>query len=379
MIYFDNAATTMQKPSSVVKAVTNAMTTFGGVGRGVHAASFAADMGVYQAREALARLFGVPSSSRVAFSSNVTESLNIALFGLLNPGDHVITTMASHNSMLRPLYLLEERGVELSIAPIGGDGSLDYDRLETLFKENTKVLAINHASNLTGDVYDVERLARMAHAHGALVVLDAAQSAGVIPLDMERQGIDVLCFTGHKSLYGPQGTGGLCVSPDIDIAPMKVGGSGTQSFDRRHPSCMPDRLEAGTLNAHGLAGLRAGVEFVESIGSEVIHQKELSLRNRFVEGLSSLPCVTIYGGGESDTCAIVALNVEGLDSGILSARLNDEYGICVRAGAHCAPLMHEALDTVSQGAVRFSFSYFNTEDEIDLALKALHELAGRLG
>lgn len=379
MIYFDNAATTLQKPPKVAAAVSAALQSFGGVGRGVHGASLAAGMGVYQAREAVSSLFGVANASRVAFSSNVTESLNTALFGLLDPGDHAITTAASHNSMLRPLYLLEDRGVELSIAPIGSDGSLDYEQLESLFRPNTKVLAVNHASNLSGDVYDVERLASLAHDHGAIIVVDAAQSAGVIPLNMQEQGIDVLCFTGHKGLYGPQGTGGLCVALGIDIRPLKVGGSGTHSYDRAHPSFMPERLEAGTLNGHGIMGLEAGVRFVSEVGPRAIHEKEMALVERFETGIAAIPSIRVHGGkGGCDRTAVVALNLGDVDSGVLSDALNVEYGICTRAGAHCAPLMHKALGTTAQGAVRFSFSYFNTADEVDFALAALRALANRL-
>ena len=376
LIYFDNAATTMQKPAEVGRAVADALSSFGGVGRGVHGASLAAGMGVYRAREEVAALFGAPNASCVAFTSNVTEALNIALFGLLRPGDHAIATAASHNSMLRPLYRLRSQGIELDIAPIEPDGSLDCDALEELFRSNTRVLAINHASNLSGDVYGVERLARMAHRHGAIVVLDAAQSAGVIPLSMTKQGIDVLCFTGHKSLYGPQGTGGLCVMPGIDIEPLKVGGSGTHSFDEEHPAFMPERLEAGTLNGHGIMGLAAGVRFVRETGIDAIHAKELTLLHRFEDGLASIAGAHIYGGlGGIDRVSVVAMNLGQVDSSVLANALNVDYGICTRAGAHCAPLMHKALGTAEQGAVRFSFSWYNTPEEVDAALEALRALS----
>ena len=377
MIYFDNAATTLQKPVEVVRAVTDALTSFGGVGRGVHGASLAAGMGVYQAREQLAALFGAPNASCVAFASNVTEALNTALLGLLGPGDHVVTTAASHNSMLRPLYRLREQGVELDIVPIFADGSLDYAALEAAFRPNTKVLAVNHASNLTGDVYDLDRMVAIAHAHDAIVVLDAAQTAGVIPINMSAQGIDVLCFTGHKSLYGPQGTGGLCVMPGIDIRPLKVGGSGTHSFDERHPAFMPEHLEAGTLNGHGIMGLATGVNFVHATGVDAIHAKELELVRRLETGLSEIPGAKTYGGPAASRVGVVAMNLSSADSGEVATILNSEYGICTRAGAHCAPLMHESLGTTEQGAVRFSFSWYNTPEEVDAALLALRQIAQR--
>ena len=376
MIYLDNAATTMSKPAQVVDAVVDAMRTFGGVGRGVHASALQADTAVYRARLAIAELLGAPDASRVAFASNATEALNTAIAGLLDAGDHAITTAASHNSVLRPLYRLRDAGViELDIAPIAADGSLDYDALEALFKPSTRLVVVTHASNLTGDVYDVERIARMAHAHGARIVVDAAQTAGTWPIDMGGQGLDVVAFTGHKGLFGPQGTGGLCVAEGVDIRPLKVGGSGVHSFDERHPTFMPERLEAGTLNAHGIAGLGAGVSFILEQGIEEVCCHDRRLAERFREEAAAIPGVRILGGGADGHCAIVALNVGEVDSGEVAFRLNSEFGVCTRAGAHCAPLMHEALGTVEQGAVRFSFSYLNTDEEVELALAALRAIA----
>lgn len=376
MIYLDNAATTMSKPDQVVDAVVHAMRAFGGVGRGVHASALQADVVVYRARLALAKVLGAPDASRVAFASNATEALNTAIMGLLSPGDHAITTAASHNSVLRPLYRLRDEGaIDLGIAPIGEDGSLDYGALEALFRPTTRLVVVTHASNLTGDVYDVARIARMAHEHGALVVVDAAQTAGTWPIDMAGQEIDAIAFTGHKGLFGPQGTGGLCVAEGVDIRPLKVGGSGVHSFDEHHPSFMPERLEAGTLNAHGIAGLGAGVSYILEQGIEEIHRHDCRLAEAFRQGAAALPGVKILGGGADGRCAIVALNVGEMDSGEVAFRLNGEFGICTRAGAHCAPLMHEALGTVEQGAVRFSFSYLNTIEEVDQALDALGTIA----
>ena len=379
MIYLDNAATTMSKPAQVVDAVVDAMRTFGGVGRGVHASALQADTAVYRARLAIAELLGAPDASRVAFASftaNATEALNTAIAGLLDAGDHAITTAASHNSVLRPLYRLRDAGtIELDIAPIAADGSLDYDALEALFKPSTRLVVVTHASNLTGDVYDVERIARMAHAHGARIVVDAAQTAGTWPIDMGGQGLDVVAFTGHKGLFGPQGTGGLCVAEGVDVRPLKVGGSGVHSFDEQHPAFMPERLEAGTLNAHGIAGLGAGVSFILEQAIEEVCRHDRCLAERFREEAAAIPGARILGGGADGRCAIVALNVGEVDSGEVAFRLNSEFGVCTRAGAHCAPLMHEALGTVEQGAVRFSFSYLNTDEEVELALAALRAIA----
>lgn len=376
MIYLDNAATTMSKPAQVVDAVVDAMRTFGGVGRGVHASALQADTVVYRARLAIAELLGAPDASRVAFASNATEALNTAIAGLLDAGDHAITTAASHNSVLRPLYRLRDAGtIELDIAPIAADGSLDYDALEALFKPSTRLVVVTHASNLTGDVYDIKRIARMAHAHGARFVVDAAQTAGTWPIDMGDQGLDVVAFTGHKGLFGPQGTGGLCVAKGVDVRPLKVGGSGVHSFDEQHPTFMPERLEAGTLNAHGIAGLGAGVSFILEQGIEEVCRHDRRLAERFREEAAAIPGVRILGGGADGRCAIVALNVGEVDSGEVAFLLNSEFGVCTRAGAHCAPLMHEALGTVEQGAVRFSFSYLNTDEEVELALAALRAIA----
>ena len=379
MIYFDNAATAMLKPPEVAEAVAAAINTFGGVGRGVHEASLDAGVTVYQARQKIADLLAGAGAKRVAFSHNATEALNIALCGLLKPGDHAVTTAASHNSVLRPLFRLQDQGViDMTIAPIAPDGSLDYDAFDAAFEPNTRLAAVTHASNLTGDVYDIARLAEIAHDHGALVVVDAAQTAGVEPIDMAGPRLDVVCFTGHKSLLGPQGTGGLCVAEGIDIEPFKVGGSGTHSYDREHPSFMPERLEAGTLNAHGIAGLLAGLRSIERKGVDSIREDSLALATRFEQGVRTIPGITVYGGGTGKRTGIVALNVRDIDSALVADLLNTEYGICTRAGAHCAPLMHEALGTDEQGAVRFSFSHLNTADEVDAGIRAVEAMAKEL-
>lgn len=375
-MYFDNAATTQHKPDVVIEAVTNALNSFGGVGRGVHEASLTAGIAVYEAREALASFFGAPNASRVSFTSNATEALNLTLQGLLNPGDHVVTTAASHNSVLRPLHLLKSRGVEVTCVPIKPDGSLDQEAFVAAFQSNTKLAVVTHASNLTGDVYDIAWQAQIAHENGALIVVDTAQSAGVIPINMAAQGIDVLCFTGHKSLYGPQGTGGIALAEHVEISPCKVGGSGTHSFSLEHPHHMPECLEAGTLNAHGLAGLAAGVTFVEQTGLQAIAEHEHKLVATFEEGLASIPGTQVLGGqGGIDRTGIVCMNFTGVDSGKVADILSRDFSICTRSGAHCAPLMHRALGTESQGAVRFSFSWFNTRDEIEEALNALSYIA----
>ena len=376
MIYFDNAATTMLKPPAVAEAVARAITSFGGVGRGVHEASLDAGMTVFMARQKISDLFGGPGPKQVAFTSNVTEALNIVVYGLMQPGDHAVTTAASHNSVLRPLFRLQDEGqADLTVVPIAPDGGIDYDEFEAAFGPKTKLAVIGHASNLTGDVYDIARMADIAHAHGALIVVDAAQTAGTVPIDMAAQHLDVVCFTGHKSLFGPQGTGGMCVAEGIDIKAIKVGGSGTHSYDRVHPDFMPEHLEAGTLNAHGLAGLLAGLTYIEEKGVDAVHEKTCALADRFEAGVKDIPGIKIYGGGGSGRTGIVALNLADVDSSLVSDLLNTQFEICTRAGAHCAPLMHMAIGTEQQGAVRFSFSHLNTEEEVDAGIAALKEIA----
>ena len=381
MIYLDNGATTLRKPECVKEALLEAMASMGNSGRGVHDASLYAGRIIYRARESLAELLGAAAPEQVVFTANATESLNLVLGGLFGPGDHVITTVCEHNSVLRPLYRLQ--GVELSVLPVKAEageerqaGILAYDELESLLRPNTKALIITHASNLTGNITDLERVGAFAKKHSLLLIVDAAQTAGAVPMDMERMGIDVLCFTGHKGLYGPQGTGGVCVRPSLSIRPLKVGGSGIHSFDREHPLEMPAALEAGTLNGHGIAGLGAAVRWLLETGVEQIRAREQALLRRFVDGVKEVEGVTLYGNPDLDQrTGIQSLNIRDYDSARVADWLYEDYGIAVRGGAHCAPLMHEALGTREQGAVRFSFSYFNTEAEADEAAAAVRELA----
>lgn len=376
MIYLDNAATTLHKPPQVVKAVADALQSMGNSARGTHAGSMAASHTVYDTRVKLAKLFGCPRADRVAFTANVTEALNIAVNGLIGRGDHVITTDCEHNSVLRPLYrLADEQGVEVSFVPADRQGNLNYDDFEALMQPHTRAIVCTHASNLTGNLTDLARVSAVAKAHDVLLIVDAAQTAGAYPIDMTALGIDVLCFTGHKGLMGPQGTGGLCVREGLTLRHWKVGGSGVQSYSRTHPTQMPTCLEAGTLNGHGIAGLSAALDFIAEVGVDAIHDRETALMRRFYEGVKDVTGITVYGDFSRRRMAIVTLNIGDYESGAVSDALSEEYGIATRPGAHCAPRMHQALGTVQQGAVRFSFSWFNTEQEIDAAIRAIRELA----
>lgn len=376
MIYLDNAATTMKKPDVVVQAVAGTMCAIGNPGRGVHDGALDASRIVYETRRALAELFHAERPERIAFTANSTEALNMAIKGTLNPGDHVISTALEHNSVLRPLYEMETCGVEVTILPADRQGRIDYADFEAHIRENTRAIICTHGSNLTGNLLDIGRIGGIAKARGLLFIVDASQTAGVFPIDVQEMKADILCFTGHKGLLGPQGTGGLYVREGVDVRPLLSGGSGVQTYSRSHPAQMPTRLEAGTLNAHGLAGLNAAVRWLMDMGIDALRQREQELMRSFYAQVLEIPGVTVYGDfSDMERCPIVCLNVRDYDSAQVSDALSENYGIATRPGAHCAPLMHEALGTVEQGAVRFSFSHFNTMEEIEVAVSALRELA----
>ncbi|MBM6826300.1 aminotransferase class V-fold PLP-dependent enzyme [Mordavella massiliensis] len=376
MIYMDNAATTMHKPQEVIDAVVMAMSSMGNAGRGVNEASLSASRIIYDTREKLCRLFGAEDPRQIVFTPNSTESLNIAIKGILNPGDHVIATMLEHNSVLRPLYEMEKKGVRLTIVKSDQNGRFNLKDIEDAIAEDTKMIVCTNGSNLTGNYVDPEPVGTLARERGIVFVVDASQTAGVFPIDVQKMKIDVLCFTGHKGMLAPQGTGGMYVRKGLVIRPLKSGGSGVQTYSKTHPIEMPTALEAGTLNGHGIAGLHAAVEYLEKTGVDNIRAREQDLMWRFYEGVKDIPGVKVYGDFSSkNRCPIVTLNIGDYDSSEVSDELLTEYGISTRAGGHCAPLMHEALGTVEQGAVRFSFSHYNTEEEVDTAIEAIRELS----
>ena len=376
MIYLDSSATSFLKPPQVAEAVFRSFNTIGNAGRGAHAPTLNASRLIYDTREKLAALFGTPDPSRIAFTCNATEALNIAIHGAIHPGEHVITTACEHNSVLRPLYLKEKEGTELTIIPADKKGRIRYDLLESSVKSNTSAIVLTHASNLSGNVTDLAFVSNFAKKHGLLLIVDASQTAGSLPINVVKMGIDILCFNGHKGLFGPQGTGGLYVREGLTLSPLKSGGSGIHSFDRQHPTDMPTALEAGTLIGHGIAGLNAGLDYILSTGVKNIHAKEISLARRFVNGISDISDLKLYGDIDAPLrTPIISLNIGNMSSASVSDILWEDYEICVRAGAHCAPLMHKTFGTEKQGAVRFSFSCFNTEAEIDTAIRAMHEIA----
>lgn len=376
MIYMDNAATTMHKPECVIEAVLAAMHSMGNAGRGAHAASLDASRTIYGTREELANFFHAESPKQIVFTSNSTESLNTAIRGTIEAGDHVITTEMEHNSVLRPLYDLADHGVEVTILPADETGMICYDDFEKEIRPNTKAIVCTNGSNLTGNMIDVKRVGEIAKKHGLLFIVDASQTAGVYEIDVQDMQIDILCFTGHKGLLGPQGTGGMYVRSGLSVKPLKCGGSGVDTYNTHHPKEMPTALEAGTLNGHGIAGLGAGVGYIVENGIDKLREKELDMMWKFYNGVKDIPGVKVYGDFQTKRrCPIVALNIGDYDSSEVSDELLMTYDISTRPGAHCAPLMHKALGTVEQGAVRFSFSHFNTDEEVEIAIKAIEELS----
>ena len=279
-IYLDNAATTKQKPQCVIDAVVAAMNSMGNSGRGAHNDSLDASRLIYDTREMISEMMNLGDPRQVAFTSNSTEALNTAIMGLFGPGDHIISTVMEHNSVLRPLYRLEEMGAEVSFVPCDERGCLKTELMNSYIKSNTKVVICTHASNLTGNANKLKEIGKFCKENQLLLIVDASQTAGVLPIDMQEMNIDVVCFTGHKGLYGPQGTGGLCVRPGIHIRPLKSGGSGIHTYSKEHPKEMPTALEAGTLNGHGIAGLHASLLFLKATRIDTIHKREITLMRR---------------------------------------------------------------------------------------------------
>ena len=343
MIYLDSAATSLWHPKEAEERMIQALRGCGNAGRGAHDATLDAGRIVFETRMRLAELFHAESPERIAFTCNDTEALNTAIFGLFGPGDHV---------------------------------RIDYDQMEAAVRKNTKAFVVTHASNLTGNITDLARVCEIAERHSLRLIVDAAQTAGILPIDVQKSGIDVLCFSGHKGLLGPQGTGGIYVRPELSIRPLKMGGSGIRSYEKEQPAAMPEHLEAGTLNVHGIAGLLGALEYLEKTGIEMIYKRERELMHLFLEEIQGIPGLTLYGTDDlQQRVPTAALNIGSCDSGYVSDWLYENYGIAVRSGAHCAPLMHEALGTREQGAVRFSFSHVLTEEEVRIAAQALREFA----
>lgn len=372
-IYLDNAATSWPKCPQVLAAMQQYLCECGGSpGRAGHGKSLTSSRMVYDTRDQLTSLFNAASTDRVVFAKNATEALNMLLFGFLNPGDHIVTSAMEHNAVMRPLRQLEARGVKLSVAACDGQGRLDLDTISHLLTAKTRLILINHASNVTGTIQPIAEIGALAKQAGVRFAVDAAQTAGVCPLDMQQNAIDFLAFTGHKSLGGPQGTGGLALGPDVDLRPLIFGGTGSASESELQPEFLPDKLESGTLNAIGLAGLGAALNDLASFGIDNVLLHEQKLLRRFRDGLRELPEISVYGPADpAESVGVLSLNVAGLPCDEVGARLEQQFGIFTRTGLHCAPAAHRSIGTLAKGTVRFSVSRFTTEAEIAAALAAL--------
>jgi len=380
MIYFDNAATSWPKPPGVAEAMMRFMNDVGAsAGRSAHARAVASGRIVYDAREAVADLLHAPDPLRVVFGLNVTEALNLALRGYLRPGDHAITSSMEHNAVMRPLRQLEREGVELTVLPCSPGGFLDPATVEPAIRRHTVMIVLNHGSNVVGSLLPIAEAGRIARAHDLILAVDTAQTAGAFPIHMEAGQIDLLGFTGHKGLYGPMGTGGLIIGDRVDVdrlSPLKRGGTGSRSEQEEQPDFLPDKCESGTPNVVGLAGLVAGVRFIQETGVDTIRAHEVALAHQLINGLGGIRGVTVYGGLDAELqAATVSFNVAGQLPSDVGLRLDEEYGILCRVGLHCAPAAHKTIGTFPTGTVRFGLSYFNTAEEVDRALAAVATIA----
>ena len=374
MIYFDNSATTLIKPPEVSEAVVYAIQHFGNAGRSFYPNAIDANRAIYRARMEIAKLTGAANPLHVAFTSSATESLNLVIGGLIKKEEHVLTTVAEHNSVLRPLYLT---GCELTVLDCDNAGNLLLENVEAQIKDNTRYLVCTHGSNLTGNITDVSFLYALCKKHDLIMILDIAQTLGAI--ETKCSFADVLCFTGHKGLFGPQGTGGIICEKHFPFSLIKSGGAGVDSFAHQQSSEMPDIFEVGTQNSHGIFGLQKGCLFVNDIGISAIHAKEMALATQFVEGIRNIENIILYGDfTKKDRLPIVSLNIANTASEDVALALWETYHIATRAGSHCAPLLHKRFGTEKQGMVRFSFSYFNTENEIDEAIRAIKTIVSSL-
>lgn len=380
VIYFDNAATTWPKPEPVFQAMEHCMRYAGAnPGRGGHKMAIEAARILHRVRENLAKLFNISNPLQIVLTSNATEALNLGIKGLLQPGDHVITTSMEHNAVARPLHLLSSRGVEVTKVQADTTGYVTAQDIEKAIKSNTKAVVMTHASNVVGTLMPIAEVGRMTAARGIKLVVDAAQSAGIYDIDVQAMNIDLLAFPGHKGLLGPQGTGGLYIAPGIELQPLKEGGTGSNSETLEQPDIIPDRFESGTPNTVGFAGLNAGLEYLFEVGIENIRAHEEKLTAAFLAGLAQIPGVEIYGPNDAQRqAAVVAFNLSQSDSSEVGFVLDRVFDIACRSGLHCAPEAHRTMGTCEKGVVRFSFAYSNTLDEIEQGLEALRKVAAEL-
>ncbi|MGF7186278.1 cysteine desulfurase family protein [Desulfitispora alkaliphila] len=377
MIYLDNAATSWPKPPQVMNAMQNYFYKVGGSpGRSGHFLSVEAGKIVFEARELLAELFNAPDPQRIVFTKNATEGLNFVLLTLLKPGDHIITTSMEHNSVMRPLRYLERKGIEVTVVQCDGEGRVSLDDLKKSIKAHTKMIVVNHASNIVGTVQPVDKIGKIAKEHKCIFVVDCAQTAGSINIDLAKMNIDIVAFTGHKGLLGPQGTGGLCLNSNIDLPPLLYGGTGSNSETETQPIHMPDKLESGTLNTIGIAGLSAGVKFILNTGISKIESYDQQITQYFIDEILKYPELELYGPREAiEKTGVISVNLKGVVCSEVGTILDRFFNIMTRTGLHCAPTAHKTIGTFSQGGtIRFGLGYFNTEKEVKKTIDALEEI-----
>ena len=377
-IYLDNASTTFPKAPNVANAMANYITNYGiNINRGSYALAYDVEDIIYTTRQRLNTLFNGHDPSHVIFTQNVTMSLNMVIKGLLKAGDHVLVSSIEHNAVMRPLTQLLDKGITFDIIPCDKTGSVQLESIGSLIRPNTVAMIINHASNVCGTIQPIKSIGAICKAHNLHFIVDAAQTAGVIPIDVKAYHIDALCFTGHKGLLGPQGIGGIILTKEMAqiLTPLIAGGTGSFSHLETMPTNMPDAFEAGTLNLPGIIGLNEGLSYIESVGMENIHNHELALTKAFLEGLHTITGVNIIGKQDiQDRTAVVSITIDGMDAASIAYELETKYHIITRVGLHCAPRAHQTLGTYPEGTVRFSFGYANTYEDVETALSALHRI-----
>ena len=377
-IYLDNASTTFPKAPNVANAMSDYLTNYGiNINRGSYALAYDVEDIIYTTRQRLNNVFNSHDPSHVIFTQNVTMSLNMVIKGLLKSGDHVLVSTMEHNAVMRPLTQLLDNGITFDVIPCDVTGSIEIDAIESLIRPNTVAIIINHASNVCGTIQPIQSIGALCKAHNLHFIVDAAQTAGVIPINVKACHIDALCFTGHKGLLGPQGIGGIILTKEIAqiLTPLIAGGTGSFSHLETMPTHMPDAFEAGTLNLPGIIGLNEGLSYIESVGMKNIHNHELALTKTFLEGLRSITGINIIGKQDiQDRTAVVSITIDGMDPASIAYELESTYHIMTRVGLHCAPRAHQTLGTYPEGTVRFSFGYANTMEDIETALSALHKI-----
>ncbi len=380
MIYLDHAATSWPKPPVVLRAIEQYLNDYGGnPGRSGHRMSIEAGRVVYEAREALAQLFNVPDPLRIVFTANATEALNLALYGLLKPGDRVVTSGIEHNAVMRPLRDLARRGIDLQVIPCSAEGLLDLAALAESLRLKTRLVVLNHASNVVGTISPVAQAVKLAHQAGALLLLDTAQSAGCLPIDMPALGVDLLAFTGHKALCGPPGTGGLVLGTSFDaqeLEPIMRGGTGSRSEYEEQPEMLPDKYESGTVNGMGIAGLGAGVRWLLEQGIANVRAHEVRLTREMLEGLAQIPRLHVYGPRDAEKqTATISVSIQGLHVSDIGFQLDADYAILCRVGLHCAPAAHRTIGTFPEGTVRLALGWSNTLEQVHLVVDALQRIS----